>query len=188
MGRKNQSAERRVEIVSAFARVLANHGYAGATITAIADEANLSPGLLHHHFKNKQEILEELLETMVKRFKEAHADRIINDGNNAVEAYLNTSLKLDSKSDHIAAKCWVSIFSEGLRDPTFFEKIKRYLDSEINNLVKISNDTLSSKDASSILSFIIGSLVFGAYAPKRTKGFALNSSKKLLDILTANAL
>src|SRR5262249_8644759 len=50
MGRPSNRAKRREEIVRAFAKVLANHGYAGATIAAVAAEAEIAPGLVHHHF------------------------------------------------------------------------------------------------------------------------------------------
>ena len=44
MGRPSNRAERRAQILAAFATVLADHGYAGATITAVANEAGLTPG------------------------------------------------------------------------------------------------------------------------------------------------
>src|SRR5262249_23661299 len=61
MGRLSKREERRAQIVAAFARVLAEHGYAGATIAAVAAEAEVAPGLVHHYFAGKAELLATLL-------------------------------------------------------------------------------------------------------------------------------
>lgn len=49
--------ERRDEILSATWRVIARDGIAGATIRAIAKEANCSRGILGHYFDDKANIL-----------------------------------------------------------------------------------------------------------------------------------
>jgi AcrR family transcriptional regulator len=48
---------RRDEILSATWRVIAREGISGATIRAIAREANCSPGILGHYFDDKADIL-----------------------------------------------------------------------------------------------------------------------------------
>jgi AcrR family transcriptional regulator len=49
--------ERRDQILSATWRVIARDGIAGATIRAIAKEANCSAGILGHYFDDKEDIL-----------------------------------------------------------------------------------------------------------------------------------
>src|SRR5262249_1322148 len=61
MGRPSNREQRRREILQAFAKVLADHGYAGATIAAVATEAGVAPGLVHHHFESKAELTGSLL-------------------------------------------------------------------------------------------------------------------------------
>lgn len=68
MGRPSNREARRAEILGAFARVLADHGYAGATIAAVAVEADVAPGLIHHHFRNKQDLLTSLLDNLISAF------------------------------------------------------------------------------------------------------------------------
>ena len=53
MPRPSNTEQRRNDITLAFLKVMAETGYAKATVRAIAAEAALSPGLIHHHFKNK---------------------------------------------------------------------------------------------------------------------------------------
>lgn len=183
MGRKSLKAQRRAEITRAFARVLAQHGYAGATVIAVAEEAGLSPGLLHHHFKDKREMLLELLNTLVADFKRNQEGRNIGPSS-GVETYIDAALKLDERSDTIAAKCWVGILAEGLRDKGLMDKIKSYLDSEIQSIETLSGGKLNTEKSSAMLAFILGSLVFGAFAPKRTAGFAANMGKHFLNSMS----
>ena len=58
------SRERRQQIARALLTVMSQHGYVGATIKKIANEADLSPGLVHYHFDSKQQILLQLVEDL----------------------------------------------------------------------------------------------------------------------------
>ncbi len=180
MGRKSLKTERRAEITKAFARVLAQHGYAGATVIAVAEEANLSPGLLHHHFKDKREMLFELLNMLLTDFKTSLADRT-KGSPVTIENYIDASLKLDEKANSIAAKCWVAILAESLREKSLMDKIKHYLDSEIQAIENLSSGKLDVQKSSALLSFILGALVFGAFAPRRASGFAAPMGKKFVN-------
>jgi TetR/AcrR family transcriptional repressor of bet genes len=181
MGRPSNRSERREEILIAFARVLSAHGYVGATIAAVASEAGVAPGLVHHHFDNKAELLSCLLHDLSARFRE----RIRNhegDGDKLL-AYVDAALKLDDRADLIAAKAWVSIFAEALRNPTLFDQVRRLIDTEIATIQTRSGNRFSAQDAGAVLAFVIGSLVMGAFAPKKTAGFAAPGLRKLVAAL-----
>ena len=57
MGRPSNTEQRKQEIVTALLHVMANVGYEKASIQSIAKQAGLAPGLIHYHFKTKQDIL-----------------------------------------------------------------------------------------------------------------------------------
>lgn len=183
MGRPSNRDERRRHIVRAFAHVLANHGYAGATIAAVAAEAGIAPGLIHHHFDSKSDLLEALLRDLLTRFRErvrsyeADEDRLL--------AYVDGALKLDERADLVAARCWVGLFAEAVRNPTLFTEVRRLLDGEITSLELRSGGKLSTEDAGCVLAFVIGSLVLGAFAPRKTAGFAAPGLRKLVVALTS---
>ena len=164
--------------MNAFARVLAKHGFAGATIAAVASEAGLAPGLLHHHFRSKDEILEALLGELVSRFRqrtrnyEQHGDRLL--------AYVDGALRLDDRADVIAARCWVGLFAEAVRSPSLFRRLRALIDAEIGTLRERSAHRLDDQQAGAVLAFIVGALVVGAFAPKRTAGFAAPGLRALL--------
>lgn len=173
-------AERRRQIVGAFARVLADHGYAGATILAVAAEAEVAPGLIHHHFDHKQDLLRELLRTLIETFRTRIADEGAGDD---VERYIDAALRLDERTDTVAARCWVGVLAEAVRDPVLFDTVRRMLDREVETITRRSKGRYSTADSSAVLAFILGALVFGAFAPRKTKGFAAPSLKKMAKAL-----
>lgn len=148
-------------------------------MTAVAEEAGLSPGLLHHHFKNKNEMLDELLNVLINGFK-MRIREFSKGQEHDLDAYIDAALGLDHKSDLISARCWVGLLSEAIRNPDLFNRVKRYLDSEIQYIGTLSRGRLNEKDSSALLAFIFGSLVFGSFAPKKAAGFAAPAAKRLI--------
>lgn len=183
MGRPSNREQRRREILAAFSRVLAEHGYAGATIAAVASEAGIAPGLIHHHFKHKEELLSSQLRVLMEGFRQ----RVEGYAGNAdpLVAYADGALALDGTADVVAARCWVGLFAEGIRSPTLFKQFRAMIDREIAAIQKRSGYELSDGDASAILAFIIGSLVMGAFAPRKTAGFAAPALRQFIRGLRA---
>ena len=182
MGRKSCRSERRLEILDAFARVLADHGYAGTTLLTVASEAGLSPGLMHHYFENKREMLTELLGTLVKRFSKGVAFRG-SQGRVGLEGYLEAVLKLDEHSDRIAAKCWVALMGEALRDPDLLRQIRNHVDGEIDRIRTLTAGKLGAHESSALVAFVLGSLVLGALTTRKIDGFAEPSAKAFANML-----
>lgn len=185
MGRPSNRDERRRELLGAFARVLADHGYAGATIASVAAEAGVAPGLVHHHFENKAELLRGLLQSLVLGFRQrVHR---YEDGGDELLAYVDGALKLDEHADQIVARCWVGVFAEAVRDPTLFGQMRRLIDTEISAIQERSGGVFSSQDAGCVLAFVIGSLVVGAFAPRKTAGFAAPGLRRFVAAVRAGA-
>jgi TetR/AcrR family transcriptional repressor of bet genes len=181
MGRRSKRDERRVEIATALIRVMAAHGQAGATIAAIAVEAGVAPGLVHHYFTDKQDLYAAALDALLARFRQRVTQR--NSGRGALNDYADAALALDESSDIVAARAWVGLFAEALSDKALFQKLRRMLASEVAAIQRRSGDTLSTRDASAVLSFVVGALVFGAFAPRTAAGFAAPTLHKLLEAL-----
>lgn len=64
--KKRDSAVSKSAILAAAAAVLSAEGYAGATISKVAQEANVSRGLLHYHFQTKEAMFAEVLSTYMQ--------------------------------------------------------------------------------------------------------------------------
>ena len=183
MGRPSNRAQRRAEILAAFSRVLADHGYAGATIAAIAREAEVAPGLIHHHFQNKEELLGGLLDALMAGFRKRIAHH--EGGGDPLLAYTDGALALDATADVTAARCWVGLFAEAVRHPALFRQFRRMIDTEVASIQKRSGYTLSDRDAGAVLAMVIGSLVMGAFAPRKTAGFAAPALRTFVAALRA---
>ncbi len=185
MGRPSNREERRNEILRAFARVLADHGFAGATITSIAAEPGVAPGLVHHHFESKGELLSGLLTDLVAKFRtRVHH---YQSGGDPLLAYFDAALKLDDRADVSAARCWVGVFAEAIRNPALFAQMRRLIDAEIVAIQRRSGDRFSPQQAGAVLAFVIGALVVGAFAPRKTAGFAAPGLKRLVAALRADS-
>ena len=169
--------QRRAQLVAAFARVLGRAGFAGATIAAVAEEAGLAPGLVHHYFTDKHELLAGLVRELTERFR--RRTRALED-DDSLDAYVTAALALGDTADITAARCWVGVFAEAVRDRPLFEQIRRLLDGEIQAIRRRAAGELEERDAGAVLAFIVGALVVGAFAPRKTAGFAAPAARRLV--------
>ncbi len=179
MGRPSKREARRRELTLAFARVLAAHGQAGASIAAVAEEAGVAPGLVHHHFASKQDLYGSLLELLIGGFHQRIAARA-GGADSSLADYTDAALALDASADLVAARAWTGLFAEALSDRLLFEKVRRLLDTEVAVVERRGRGRLTAQDASAVLAYIIGALVFGAFAPRKAAGFAAPAARKLL--------
>ena len=150
-------------------------------MVAVAARAGMAPGLLHHYFASKAELLSSLLEDLLSRFRarvrgrEATLDPVL--------AYAEGAVGLDRTADLVAARCWVGLFAEAVREPVLFAQVRRLVDTEIEAIRRRSDERLSEQDAGAVLAFVIGALVLGAFAPRKTSGFASPALRRLIDAL-----
>jgi len=62
--RRSKSDITRERLLKAAAKVVARHGYTGASSARIGEEAGVAAGVLYYHFKNRSALLDEILPTM----------------------------------------------------------------------------------------------------------------------------
>ena len=184
MGRPSVRVQRRADLTQAFARVLATHGYAGATIARVAAEAGVAPGLVHHHFKGKDDLLANLLGMLLAEFRQRARSREGNE--HPLEAYVMAAIALEAGADTVAARCWVGVFAEALRDPALFARVRRLVDAELEAVASRSGGALSAHGSAAVLAFIFGALLLGAFAPRKTAGFAAPAASALVRALMAD--
>jgi AcrR family transcriptional regulator len=66
----SKSVERRQRILDAAARALAEHGYSGAKLSDIAQEAGTHAGSLYYYFPSREDLVKEVLLTSLDRMSE----------------------------------------------------------------------------------------------------------------------
>ncbi|KAF0811320.1 Fatty acid metabolism regulator protein [Andreprevotia sp. IGB-42] len=153
MPRQPNTESRRAQIVAAMQPVLAQLGYEKATIQAIARQAGLAPGLIHYHFKNKQEILVSLVQSISdyasQRAASQHAGSGAGQGqpagNDAVEllrAYLHARLGLGDGADPTLVAAWVMIGAEAVRQPEVRTVYRQAMAAELATLTTLLRKAL----------------------------------------------
>lgn len=169
MARKSNTEARRAEIAGALLTVIARHGYDKATIQAIAKQAGLAPGLIHYHFKSKQEILVSLIEAMAKAASARYA-AVLGD---AVEpltrlrAYLQARLGLGDGAAPDIVAAWVMIGAEAVRQAEVRVVYRGMIADELALLTTLVEDCLraASRDATvaGTLAAGLAAMIEGAY-------------------------
>lgn len=61
----DNNSERREQLLSIAAKLIASRGYSATTVRDIADLAGILSGSLYHHFSSKEAILEEILRSFM---------------------------------------------------------------------------------------------------------------------------
>lgn len=199
MPRTNKE-ERRRQITTGLMTVMAERGYERASTAAIARAAGLTPGLLHYHFENKQEILlavGESLDAVVQaRFDRRGAGSI---GRQAVSAFIDAHLELDSVSgiepdaapEHVA--CWVALAAEAAWQPEVGALYRQKLEARHEQLLGLLIETLAMEGrttsgggaiATTILATIEGYYQLGtAASPMVPRGSAAGAVRHVADRL-----
>lgn len=117
MGRPSNTLERRQQIIQGLMEAMADKGYERASIQAIAKAAGISPGLIHYHFKTKQEILVELINNLAGKAKQRFETSVesATTASQRLDAYIDAALSLGDGADQQAVSAWVVISSEAIR-------------------------------------------------------------------------
>jgi TetR/AcrR family transcriptional repressor of bet genes len=120
MARPSNTEERRMQIARGLLRVMASRGYDGASIADVARSAQLTPGLIHYHFKDKREILLVALSDLAARHEERLAEALARAGDDPggqVAAFIDLHLGLGAQADPEALACWIVLSGEALKEP-----------------------------------------------------------------------
>jgi AcrR family transcriptional regulator len=105
---KGRSGTRREEILAIAARLFSEKGYDATTVRDIGDAAGILPGSLYHHFKTKEDMLDELLSAFVAELVPSY-EKIVAQGNDArttLQALIEVALK--ESLDHSGAMSIIS--------------------------------------------------------------------------------
>ena len=166
MGRPSNKEQRRAQIVTALLRVMSESGYEKASIQSIAKQAELSPGLVHYHFKNKQEILIELVEVIYAKAWQRYLE--FSEGaispKEKLTAFVDAALAFGDGADASAVAAWVVIGSESIRQEdvriAYQKVVKQYLE-ELETLIhdfkqQSAND--AETDAKALAAAVYGAI------------------------------
>ncbi len=150
MARKPNTAQRRDQIVHGLLEAIGEHGYDKATIQTIAQKADLAPGLIHYHFRNKEEILLELVKSLAavaqRRYEELAA--LATGAAARLKACIDARLALGDGAEPHAVAAWVVIGAEAIRQPQVRAAYQDAVAAERALLETLLNDYLDERGKS----------------------------------------
>ena len=190
MARPRNTEIRRRQIVDGLRHVMADRGYEGASIHAIARAAGLTPGLVHYHFGSKQEILIGLVQLLADHVRARYEVRSgqVTSARERVEAFIDSHVALDADADPNAVRCWVMVGAEALHQGEVHQVYQEAVRVELELFEKLIRDTLvdSGKSTSHAraMSAAVFSAIQGAYQLSVStdllpRGFASTSIKAM---------
>ncbi|UTW48744.1 transcriptional regulator BetI [Bacterioplanoides sp. SCSIO 12839] len=80
MSRSKQQSQRRDDIVQATLKSIELYGLSGTTIKTISGIADISVGLINHHFGSKQKLLESAVRFLLEQLRLGLQQRLQSDG------------------------------------------------------------------------------------------------------------
>ncbi len=140
MARPSNTAARQAQITRALRKVMAQHGYDGASIADIAKAARLTPGLVHYHFENKQQILLAALKELVVEHEARLAAKLSQSNGDAhveLGLFVDFHLGLGADADAEALACWILLSGEALREFKVRVEFERALQAMANRLTEL---------------------------------------------------
>ena len=170
MGRPSNTAQRRREITRALEQVMAQEGYSGATITEVARVAGLNPGLVHYHFKTKQEILLALIGQIAQTLERRYRKRVAQAGGEPVAelvAFIHAHLAFGADAEPALVGAWVTIGAESIAQAEVRRVYTRELRRRSIELRRLCRRALLSRRGSgrgaADMSLAIASAIEGVY-------------------------
>jgi TetR/AcrR family transcriptional repressor of bet genes len=137
MPRPENTEERRAQIAQGLQKVMAKKGYDGASISDVAKEAGLAPGLVHYHFKNKLEILLVVLDRLGAHHLaelDARIAEAYGDPQAELVRFIEHHLATGKTADAEALACWISLGGEALKDARVRRAYAAVLEASLSRL------------------------------------------------------
>ena len=118
---------RRKQLVEAAIAAIHAHGFANATVARIARQAGISAGMVHHYFKDKDELL---FATMRHLLAELRADAVARlsgtaDPGQRIRAIIDACFA-DSQFDGQVFSAWLSLYGNARQSPRLMNILSLY--------------------------------------------------------------
>ncbi|MFW6384012.1 MAG: TetR/AcrR family transcriptional regulator [Halodesulfurarchaeum sp.] len=162
-----EPADTREAIMQATFRALCEHGYAGLTISRIAQYFPKSKSLLYHHYESKEELLLDFLAFMLERYQEAVPKAETDSPEERLAAVLDASLSRKADGPDLEfLRAMTELRAQAAHDERFREHFRTHDRVFRETLVDIVEDGIESGvfrevDAEQVAAFVFAGLAGG---------------------------
>lgn len=152
---------RRKQLVEAAIATIHAHGFANATVARIAAQAGISAGMVHHYFKDKDELL---FATMRHLLAELRADAVARlsraaDPRERIRAIIDACFG-DTQFDEQVFSAWLALYGNARHSPRLMNILslyhRRLRSSLLHDLRRIVTEAEARRLAEGIAAMIDG--------------------------------
>jgi TetR/AcrR family transcriptional repressor of bet genes len=177
MARPKNTEARRRQIARAFVEVLAARGYEGASNVRVAERAGLAPGLVHYHFRDKEEVLVEAVHELRRsheRWLEMQLEEVGGDALDRLRRFLELHLATGPTADPVRVAAWVAMSVEAARRPAVAVAVRAALTAWVDRLTILLVEARAAglvrsprprADAAALVAAVQGAFLLASAAP-----------------------
>lgn len=130
--------ERKNQIAAATWRVILKNGLDKASIQNIADEANMSVGLIQHNFSTKDNIIHYAMSLVLNRVEERAKERshtFVGTKEETLRRLMKFLIPIDQE-ELVEARVWISFLGRSFCDPKLHE-VQQKMDHYLRSLMHL---------------------------------------------------
>src|SRR5690348_9841525 len=145
----------RARILQAAFTVLSRQGYENTSVKDIAEEAGVAQGLVHYHYKSKQQLVLAVLEFV------CHKVELGVEGEaGALEAFAQTKLML--KDSRATNSLYVQLIGISLHDPVIGGGVRDFIRSERTGIEDKARQVLAGRGSDTTAARGVAAVVWAA--------------------------
>jgi AcrR family transcriptional regulator len=146
----------REKILQAAFTVLSRQGYENASIKDIAEEAGVAQGLVHYHFKSKQQLVLAVLDFVCQKVEIGY----VQGEAGAIQAFEDSKANLKNSRD--ANSLYVQLIGVGLHDALVGAGVRDFVRSERAHIEELARQVLGERGQSGSAARGIAGVVWAA--------------------------
>ena len=130
-------------ILEAAFNVLSRQGYENTSIKDIAEDAGVAQGLVHYHFKSKQQLVLAVLDFVCRKVELGAVEGEAG----ALQAFADTKASLKDSRD--ANSLYVELIGVGLHDPLVGAGVREFIRTQRVHIEELATQVLAQRGQAS---------------------------------------
>jgi AcrR family transcriptional regulator len=152
------AVDTRARILDAAFSVLSRQGYENTSIKDIAEEAGVAQGLIHYHYKSKQQLVLSVLEFVCQKLELGAGEGEAG----ALQAFEHTKAMLRESQSRATNALYVQLIGVGLHDEVIGSGVRDFIRTDRANVEDIARQVLMERQADTSFARGIASVVWAA--------------------------